>query len=92
MQSLSWQIEAGITLAALQDEPAASRAQQGLPGSPRPGQAPATHPAPLFLPGTWLCLSNSSSFLPHPLAQTSPHAQTQPLSSSLDANLDCPWG
>ena len=50
MQSLSWQIEAGIALAALQDEPAASRTQQGLPRSPRPGQAPVTRPAPPLLP------------------------------------------
>lgn len=63
----------------------------GPPRSPGPGQAPVTHPAPLFLPGTWPCLS-CSPFPPHPLAQTSPHAQTQPPSNSLDANLARPWG
>lgn len=45
MQSLSWQIKAGIALAALQDEPAAPRTQQGLPRSPGPAQAPVTRPA-----------------------------------------------
>lgn len=44
VQSLSWQIETSTTLAALQDEPAASMAQQGLPRSLKPGQAPITRP------------------------------------------------
>lgn len=87
MQSLSQRTEAGITLAALRDEPVASRAQQGLPRIPGPGQVPATHPAPLFLPGNQPCLSRSPSLLPQPLAQTSRHAPNQPLSNFPDARL-----
>ncbi|XP_044890805.1 uncharacterized protein LOC123379429 [Felis catus] len=65
---------------------------EGPAPEPGPGRAPVTRPVLLFLPGTRPCPSHSPPLPPHPLAQTSPHAQTQPLSSSPDASLAHPWG
>ena len=82
MQSLSRRLEAGITLAAPWDESAASRAQQGLPRSPGPGQLPVTRPAPLFPPGR-----QPSPLAPRLLAQRAPQAPHQLGSDFPDARL-----
>ena len=65
---------------------------EGPAPEPGPGRAPVTRPVLLFLPGTRPCPSHPPPLPPHPLAQTTPHAQTQPLSSSPDASLAHPWG
>lgn len=72
MQSLSRLAEAGITLAAPQDEPAVPRAQQSLPGSPDLARLPLPAlllfllgPGPTLWPPRHLTLRSS----PCPVAQ-----------------------
>ena len=81
MQSLSRRLEAGITLAAPRDESAASRAQQGLPRSPGPGQLPVTRPAPLFPPGASPVLSRPGLW---PRGHLKPHTSLAPISQIPD--------
>ena len=87
MQSLSQLIEAGITPAALQDEHAAWRAQQGLPRSPGPGQAPSPRPAPLFLPGTRPAFSPTPPSSPNSISCPNPASLQFPRCQSR-----LPWG
>lgn len=67
--------------AAPQDESAPSRAQQGLPRSPGPGQLPVTRPVPLFPPGCQPC-----ALLPGlwPKGHLKPHSSLAPISQMPD--------
>lgn len=87
MQSLSWQVELVSLWRRLQGEPAASRAQQGLPRSPRPGRAPVTHPAPCSCPAPGPA---SLALLPScPTRWPNHHLMPKP---SPHVNLDCCGG
>lgn len=76
IQSLSWLIEAGIGLAAPQAEPAASRAQEGLPESPDLARLPL--PAPYccscWAPGPALL----TPLLSHPALWPKQHLMPSP--------------